>query len=54
MEMFAAIHLLLTVSNCQFGLGLVIILLLGLVFTESKEYSIFCLPSAKAQKEVKN
>ena len=42
MEIFAAINLPLTVSHPQFGLGLVMIVLLGLVSITSMEWNIFC------------
>ena len=37
MGTFAAIDLPLTVSHCQFGLGLVMVVLLGLISTTSME-----------------
>ena len=42
MGTLATTDLPLTISHCQFGLGLVMIVLLGLVSTASMEWSILC------------
>ena len=43
MKTFAVINLLLTVSHHQFGLGLVMMVLLRLVSTTSMKWNILCL-----------